>query len=88
MIGKIFRVSIMVCMRILCIEDDHELLEYVSKGLAEQGHVVDTADNGKDGLFLSTTEQYDILLIDRMLPGVDGLTIIKTLRGANNITPI
>ena len=88
MIGKIFRVSIMVYMRILCIEDDHELLEYVSKGLAEQGHVVDTADNGKDGLFLSTTEHYDILLIDRMLPGVDGLTIIKTLRGANNITPI
>jgi two-component system OmpR family response regulator len=75
-------------MRILCIEDDEELLDYVSKGLSELGHVVDTATNGKDGLFLSTTVQYDILLIDRMLPEVDGLTIVKTLRGAENITPI
>ncbi len=75
-------------MRILCIEDDKELLDYVTRGLTEIGHVVDTALNGNDGLFMATTEQYDVLLIDRMLPGVDGLTIIKTLRGANNITPI
>lgn len=75
-------------MRILCIEDDEELLDYVSKGLSELGHVVDMATNGKDGLFLCTTVQYDILLIDRMLPEVDGLTIVKTLRGAENITPI
>ncbi len=75
-------------MRILCIEDDKELLDYVTRGLTEIGHVVDAALNGNDGLFMATTEQYDVLLIDRMLPGVDGLTIIKTLRGANNITPI
>ena len=75
-------------MRILVIEDDQELLEYISKGLSEVGHVVDTADNGNDGVFLSTTEQYDVILVDRMLPGVDGLTIIKTLRGTGNITPI
>ena len=75
-------------MRILCIEDDKELLDYVSKGLSEIGHVVDIAANGTDGLFMATTETYDVLLVDRMLPGIDGLTIIKTLRGAENITPI
>ena len=75
-------------MRILCIEDEKELLDYVTKGLAECGHIVDTALNGTDGLFMATTETYDVMLIDRMLPGVDGLTIIKTLRGANNLTPI
>ena len=75
-------------MRVLCIEDDKELIDYVTKGLREVGHIVDTADNGTDGLFLATTESYDVILIDRMLPGVDGLTIIKTLRGAENVTPI
>jgi|TARA_B110000240_G_scaffold184256_1_gene218697 two-component system OmpR family response regulator len=75
-------------MRILCIEDDRELLDYLLKGLTEDGHVVDVSQNGKDGLFLATTEQYDVMLIDRMLPEVDGLTITKTLRGAGNLTPI
>lgn len=75
-------------MRILCIEDDHELLDYLQKGLSEEGHVVDSTVNGKEGLFLATTEQYDVLLIDRMLPEVDGLTIVKTLRATNNQTPI
>jgi two-component system, OmpR family, response regulator len=75
-------------MRILCIEDDQELLDYLQKGLTEDGHVVDVSVNGKDGLFLATTEQYDVMLIDRMLPEVDGLTITKTLRGAGNLTPI
>lgn len=75
-------------MRILCIEDDQELLDYLQKGLTEDGHVVDVSVNGKDGLFLATTEQYDVMLIDRMLPEVDGLTITKTLRGVGNLTPI
>lgn len=75
-------------MHILCIEDDHELLEYVQKGLSEQGHVVDSSLNGKDGLFLAMTEKYDVMLIDRMLPETDGMTIIKTLRAAGNNTPI
>lgn len=78
----------LLTMRILCIEDDQELLEYINKGLSEVGHVVDIAKNGNDGVFLSTTEQYDVILVDRMLPGVDGLTIIKTLRGTGDITPI
>lgn len=75
-------------MRILCIEDDEELLEYITKGLTEIGHVIDSAHNGNDGLFMATTESYDVLLVDRMLPGIDGLTIIKTLRGAGNLIPI
>ncbi len=75
-------------MRILCIEDDTELLEYVTKGLIEMGHTVDAATNGTDGLYLATSEKYDVILVDRMLPGVDGLTIIKTIRGAENLTPV
>ncbi len=75
-------------MRILCVEDDQELLDFLQKGLVEDGHVVDVCMNGKDGLFLATTENYDVMLIDRMLPELDGLTITKTLRGAGNLTPI
>jgi two-component system OmpR family response regulator len=51
------------------------------------GHTTNTADNGKDGLFLATTENYDAMIVDRMLPELDGLTIIKTIRGAGNTTP-
>ncbi|MEM8843864.1 MAG: response regulator transcription factor [Pseudomonadota bacterium] len=75
-------------MRILCIEDEPELLEYIANGLTQEGYVVDSASDGKNGLFLASTEQYDVMLIDRMLPEIDGLTIIKTLRGAGNNTPI
>ncbi len=74
-------------MRILSIEDDPEVSAYISKGLQQEGHTVDTAANGKDGLFLATTEDYDVMIVDRMLPELDGLTIIKTLRGAGNQTP-
>jgi two-component system OmpR family response regulator len=75
-------------MRILCIEDDPDLLSYIIQGLTQEGYVVDSAADGKNGLFLATTEQYDVILIDRMLPEIDGLTVIKTLRGTGNITPI
>jgi two-component system OmpR family response regulator len=74
-------------MRILIIEDDKEVSSYIANGLKEAGHNCDQAFDGKDGLFLATTEQYDILLVDRMLPHVDGLTIIKTLRSIENHTP-
>ena len=56
--------------------------------VVEAGCNVDHADNGKDGLFLATTESYDALVVDRMLPGVDGLTLIRTLRASNNKTPV
>lgn len=75
-------------MKILVIEDDIETGAYVKGGLEEQGHVVDLAANGRDGLFLAAGETYDIMIIDRMLPGLDGLGIVKTVRGAGIKTPI
>ena len=75
-------------MKILLIEDDQDVLAYIAKGMKESGHIVDCAGNGKDGLFLATTETYDAMIIDRMLPGLDGLTIITTLRGSGNDTPV
>lgn len=75
-------------MRVLLIEDDKELSDYVVKGLTEQGHNVEAAYDGKDGLFLATTESFDVLVVDRMLPKLDGLTIVKTLRGANDKVPV
>ena len=74
-------------MKLLLIEDDKSVSEYIAKGMRESGHVVDSADNGRDGLFLATTEKYDVMIVDRMLPNLDGLTIIKTLRGAGITTP-
>ena len=75
-------------MRVLLIEDDKELSDFVSKGLEEQGHVVEKVYDGKEGLFLATTENFDVLIIDRMLPKLDGLTIVKTLRSANDKVPV
>jgi len=74
-------------MKILVIEDDLETAAYIAKGLRESGHVVDVAPNGRDGLFLATDHSYDLLIVDRMLPGLDGLSVIKTIRGAGIDTP-
>ncbi len=74
-------------MRVLVIEDDIKVSNFIYKGLNELGHKVDLAKNGQDGLFLASTEEYDICIVDRMLPGMDGLTILKTLRAAGNKTP-
>jgi two-component system OmpR family response regulator len=75
-------------MRILVIEDDAEVARFLVKGLKESGHVVDHAANGRDGLFLAAGEPYEAMIIDRMLPGVDGLTIVQTIRAAGNRTPV
>jgi two-component system OmpR family response regulator len=75
-------------MRILLIEDDHSVAEFILRGFREAGHTIDHSDNGKDGLFLATTESYDVLIVDRMLPSVDGLTITRTLRASENNTPV
>ncbi len=75
-------------MRILVIEDDAKVSGFISNGLRQSSHTVDIAANGKEGLFLATTETYDVLIVDRMLPGLDGLTIIKTLHGSGNTTPV
>ncbi len=75
-------------MRVLLIEDDKELADFVAKGLKEQGHVTEICQDGKEGLYLATIESFDVLVVDRMLPKLDGLTIIKTLRGANDKVPV
>ena len=74
-------------MRILIIDDDKNVSSFVQKGLEQAGYTVDCAVNGKDGLFLATTETYDAIVVDRMLPGIDGLTIVRTLRASDNSTP-
>ena len=75
-------------MKILLIEDDKETSKYVARGLKEVGHAVDTAKTGSEGLSLAIGENYDLLIVDRMLPGLDGLSIVKALRSANYPTPV
>jgi two-component system, OmpR family, response regulator len=75
-------------MKILVIEDDPETAQYLAKGLRQHGHAVELAANGRDGLFLAAGEKYDLMIVDRMLPGLDGLAVVKTVRGAGVKTPI
>lgn len=76
-------------MRILLVEDDNDVAAFVLKGLREAGHVVEHADNGRDGLFLAASETFDAIILDRMLPGgIDGLRLLETLRGQDNTTPV
>ncbi len=76
-------------MRILVVEDDREVAGFVVKGLREAGHVVEHADNGRDGLFMAASEQFDAIVLDRMLPGgIDGLRLLETLRAQDNKTPV
>lgn len=75
-------------MKILVIEDDATTGGYIAKGLREEGHAVDLIAEGREGLLTATAGSYDVLIVDRMLPEVDGLTLIKTLRGAGNATPV
>ena len=75
-------------MRILVIEDDKDAAQYMAKGLAESGHGVDVAHTGKDGLLMAAANGYDILIVDRLLPGLDGLSVVKTLRATGNSTPV
>ncbi len=74
-------------MRLLIIEDDRESAEYLVKAFREAGHVADHASDGEEGLQLAETGDYDVLIVDRMLPKRDGLSVIGTLRGAGNRTP-
>lgn len=74
-------------MRILIAEDDREMAEFVGRGLSELGHNVVTARNGTDALHLGATEDFDLLILDRMMPGADGLSIVRRLRAANIATP-
>ncbi len=75
-------------MRILVIEDDRDAAAFMAKGLRESGHVVDLAHDGRDGLMMAAGNEYDVLVVDRMLPGLDGLALVKTLRATGNTTPV
>jgi len=75
-------------MRILVIEDDKEIANFIAKGLLEAGFTVDIAYDGRDGLFLASEEIYDVIVMDRMLPMFDGLTVLKALRSSNIQMPV
>lgn len=75
-------------MRILVIEDNLTTRQYLQKALKEQGYEVDLAENGQDGLFLALEGDYQLILLDRMLPKLDGLTVLTTLRNAGKQTPV
>jgi two-component system OmpR family response regulator len=75
-------------MRLLVIEDDEETASYLAKGLRESGYTVDRAADGREGLFLATSESYDAMVVDRMLPGMEGLAIVQALRAQGNKTPV
>jgi two-component system, OmpR family, response regulator len=75
-------------MRILVVEDDTETASYLTGGLEEEGHAVSWSRAGRDGLFLAMTENFDLLIVDRMIPELDGLTLVKTLRAARVETPV
>ncbi len=75
-------------MRVLLVEDDAETASYIAKGLGESGYVTDIASNGKDGLLQAAAEDYDVAIVDRMLPGLDGISLVETLRSTGKRTPV
>ena len=75
-------------MRILVIEDDSNVADFIVKGLLQNNHSVDYQADGREGLFYATTESYDVIIVDRMLPSIDGLTIVRTLRASEIQIPI
>jgi len=75
-------------MRVLVVEDEHKIAEALKKGLEAEGYQVTTAASGEDGYFRITTEAYDLMLLDLMLPGRDGIEILTTIRGKGITTPI
>lgn len=76
-------------MRVLLIEDDQTVRNFVAKGLAEAGHLVEQAADGRQGLSLACQDKFDVIILDRMLPGgVEGLHILETLRREGNMTPV
>ena len=74
--------------KILIIEDDAETADYLVRGLSQEGHSVEHADNGQDGLFRATDGSFDLIILDRMVPGLDGLSVLKALRAAKIETPV
>ncbi|WP_295555284.1 winged helix-turn-helix domain-containing protein [uncultured Hyphomicrobium sp.] len=75
-------------MRVLLIEDDPDTAAYIVKGLEEEGHTIDHTADGRDGMAQAMSDDYDVMIIDRMLPGHEGLYIVKALRSAGRKVPI
>ena len=75
-------------MRILLIEDDPDAADFVTQGLAAENHDVVTIGDGRDGLLRAAGDAWDLLIVDRMLPGLDGLALVRTLRGAGVMTQV
>src|SRR5512132_1719412 len=78
----------MGAMRILIIEDDAEAGAYLCKGLRESGHSAELVPDGRDGLLQAATGEWDVLIVDRMLPGLDGLSLVRHLRATGHSTPV
>lgn len=74
-------------MKILLLEDDKEIGGWVNDGLTRAGHVVDWLENGRDALIAATTHSYDVMILDRMTPELDGLSVLKAVRASKNMTP-
>ena len=74
--------------KILLVKDDIATAAYLSRGLEEEGHKVDHAADGRDGLFLATDGSFDLIILDRMVPGLDGLGLLRAIRAAGVITPV
>ncbi len=76
-------------MRVLVVEDDKDVAGFIVKGLREAGHLAEHAANGRDGLLAATSQEFDAIILDRMLPGgLDGMGVLEMLRGQDNHTPV
>ncbi|MCH1919906.1 response regulator transcription factor [Shewanella sp. A3A] len=75
-------------MKILLVEDDSTTLDYIAKGFVEQGYGIETASDGQNGLVLATSGSFDLIILDRMLPQLDGLKLLAALRATGNQTPV
>lgn len=75
-------------MHLLIVEDDPEIASYLVKGLQEAGHQTEHADNGQDGLALATRGHYDAIILDRLMPGMDGLAVLAALRASGSAVPV
>ncbi|OYY72417.1 response regulator transcription factor [Sphingomonas sp. 28-63-12] len=74
--------------KLLLVDDDDSTATYIAKGLGEEGFTIDRADNGRDGFFLASDGSYDAIILDRMLPGMDGMAVLQALRAAQIETPV
>ncbi|MCB1349775.1 MAG: response regulator, partial [Maritimibacter sp.] len=75
-------------MKILLVEDDPTTADFIARGLREDGHSIDHLSNGRDGLVQAIDGSYDVSIVDRMLPGLDGLSLVRAVRAAGVPTPI